>query len=154
MNHGLLAAVGLGAATGLRSMTGLALASRELTDRPAGDVDALRQWLADDTVANVLSGLAIGELVADKLPGLPDRVDPAPLTARGVIGAAVGAVAAGEEHWAAGAVLGATAAVASAWLGWAVRKEAHWATGLPDAVLAVFEDAVAIAAARGSTRMI
>ena len=154
MSHRLLAAAGLGAATGLRSMSGLALASRELADRPAGDADALREWLADDTVSYVLTGLAIGELVADKLPEVPDRIDPAPLVARGVIGAAVGAVAGGEDYWAAGAVIGAAAAVASAWVGWAVRKEAGWATGLPDAVLAFFEDAAALATARTSARLL
>ena len=154
MSQSLLAAAGLGAATGLRSMTGLALASRELTDRGAGKADGLRQWLADDTVSTVLTGLAIAELVADKLPEIPDRVDPVPIAARGVIGAAVGAVAAGEDYWAAGAAIGAVAAVASAWVGWAVRKEAGWATGLPDAVLAVLEDAAAISTARGAARLL
>ena len=152
MSHRLLAAAGLGAATGLRSMTGLALASRELAGRPAGHADALRDWLADDTVSYVLTGLAIGEIVADKLPELPDRVDPAPLAARGIIGAAIGALAGGEEHWVAGAVLGAVASVASAWVGWAVRKEAGWATGLPDPLIAVIEDAIAVTTARGAAR--
>ena len=154
MTDRLLAAAGLGAATGLRSMTGLALASRELTGRSAGDADALREWLADDTVSYVLTGLAIAELVADKLPEVPDRVDPAPLAARGVVGAVVGAMAGGEDYWAAGAAIGAAAAVASAWLGWAVRKEAGWATGLPDPVLAVLEDVAAVSTARGSARLL
>ena len=148
--HRLMAAAGLGAATGLRSMTGLAMASHELVDRHAGDADALRSWLADDTVSYVLAGLAIAEIVADKLPEVPDRIDPAPIAARGVIGAAVGAIAGGEDYWVAGAAIGAVAAVASAWLGWAVRKEAGWATGLPDPVLAVVEDAIAIGTAKSA----
>lgn len=152
MNHRLLAAAGLGAATGLRSMTGLALASRELARRPAGEADALREWLADDTVSYVLAGLALAELVADKLPDVPDRVDPAPLAARGVIGATVGALAGGEDHWVVGAAVGAAAAVASAWVGWAVRREAGWATGLPDAGLALVEDAVSVVTARSAGR--
>ncbi|MDX1673683.1 MAG: DUF4126 family protein [Longimicrobiales bacterium] len=154
MSHRLLAAAGLGAVTGLRSMSGLALASRELAERPSGDIDAFRRWLADDTVSTVLTGLAIAELAADKLPEVPDRVDPAPLVARGVLGAAVGAIAAGEERWAAGAAIGATTAVLSAWVGWAVRKEAGWATGLPDPILAVMEDAIAIATGRGSAELL
>lgn len=150
MSHRLLAAAGLGAATGLRSFTGLAAVSRELAERPAGDADALRAWLASDIVSYVLSGLAITELVGDKLPEVPARVEAAPLAARGVIGAAVGAVAGGERHWLAGAAVGAVAAVASAWLGWAVRKEAGWATGLPDPVLGALEDAVAVGTAKGA----
>lgn len=152
MQHGLLAAAGLGAVTGLRSMTGLAVASWELADRPAGDADRFRRWLADDLVSYVLATLAIGELVADKLPGVPDRVDPAPLVGRGLIGALVGAVAGGEDHPVAGAVIGATAAVTAAWVGWAVRKEAGWATGLPDALIAVLEDTVALVGGRGAAR--
>ncbi len=150
MSHRYLAAAGLGAATGLRSFTGLAMASRELAGRTAGDADALRAWLAGDTVSYVLSGLAIAELVGDKLPEVPNRIEPAPLAARGVIGAAVGAVAGGEDHWLAGAAIGAVAAVASAWLGWAVRKEAGWATGFPDPVLGAIEDAIAVGTAKGS----
>lgn len=153
MSYDLLAAAGLGAATGLRSTTGLAMASLELADR--GRVgDRLRGWLADDTVSYVLTGLAIGEIVADKLPGIPDRVDPAPLAARGVLGAAVGALAGGEDRWVAGAAIGATAAVTSAWIGWSVRKEAGWATGLPDGILGVLEDALAVAIGRGGARQL
>lgn len=152
MTHRYWAAAGLGAATGLRSFMGLAMASRELVDRPAGDMDALRRRLAGDTASYALSALAIGELVADKMPNVPNRVDTLPLAGRGVIGAAVGAMAAGEDRWLAGAVIGAVAAVTSAWIGWAVRKEAGWATGLPDPVLAVVEDAVAFGTARGAAR--
>lgn len=152
MSQRLLAAAGLGAVTGMRSMTGLAMAAHELSDRPAGEIDGLRRWLASDPVAIALSALAIGELVADKMPEIPDRIDPGPLAGRGVMGALVGAIAGGEEYWIAGAVVGAVAAVTAAWVGWSVRKEAGWATGLPDPVIAVAEDAVAIAGAREAAR--
>lgn len=151
MSSGLLAAAGLGAATGLRSMTGLAMTSLELADRPA-EGDGLRHWLGDTTVSYALSALAIGELVADKLPEVPDRVEPPALAGRGLIGALVGAVAGGERHRAAGAVLGAAAAVLSASVGYSVRKEAGWATGLPDPILGVLEDTVAVVLARESAR--
>lgn len=152
MSQRLLAAAGLGAVTGLRTMTGLAMASHELSDRPAGEIVGLRRWLASDPVAIALSALAIGELVADKMPELPDRIDLAPLAGRGVMGAFLGAVAGGEDHWIAGALVGAAAAVTAAWVGWSVRKEAGWATGLPDSVVAMAEDAVAIAGAREAAR--
>lgn len=152
MSYRLLAAAGLGAVTGLRSMTGIAMASRELTDRPAGELVGLRRWLARDPVNIALSALAIGELVADKMPDLPDRVDTGPLVGRGVMGALVGAVAGGEDHWMAGALVGAAASMVAAWAGWSVRKEAGWATGLPDPVIAMAEDAVAITAAREAAR--
>lgn len=153
MSYRLLAAAGLGAATGLRTMTGLAVASRELAGEPVGDGDRLRRWLGRDTTSIVLSALAIGELAVDKLPDVPDRVKPAPLAARGVIGALVGAVAGGEDDWIAGALLGGAAALAAAWIGFSVRKEAGWATGLPDPVVALGEDAVAVVGARQAARL-
>lgn len=154
MGHRLLAAAGLGAATGLRCMMGLATASRELAGESAGEADRLRQWLGQDTTSIVLSGLAIGELAVDKLPDLPDRIEPAPLAARGVVGALVGAAAGGEDYWIAGAIVGGAAALAAAWVGFSVRKEAGWATGLPDLVIALVEDAVAVAGAREAARLL
>ncbi len=150
--HRLMAAAGLGAATGLRSMSGLAMASRELAER-TGEADALRQWLGRDTVSIALSALAIGEIAADKLPDIPDRIEPGPMAARGFIGAILGAVAGGDDHWIGGAILGGAAALAAAWIGFSVRKEAGWATGLPDPVIALAEDAVAVAGAREAARL-
>jgi uncharacterized membrane protein len=133
-------------------MTGLAMASRELAERPAGKGDELREWLSRDLVSVTLSALAIGELAVDKLPDVPDRIEPAPMAARGFIGAVLGAVAGGDDHWVAGAILGGAAALASAWVGWSVRKEAGWATGLPDPVIALVEDAIAVTGAREAAR--
>ena len=154
MTNRLLAAAGLGAVTGLRSFTGLAVASHELADRPAGEADGLRRWLADDTVSYVLAGLAIGEIVGDKLGVFPDRVEPAYLPGKALYGAAVGAMAAGRRWWPVGAAIGAAAALGAAWVGFSVRKEAGWATGLPDPIIAVAEDAIAVAGARGAARQL
>jgi uncharacterized membrane protein len=150
MNDRLAAAAGLGAVTGLRSMTALAALSRELSDRRRLPRTATRleAWLAEDTVAIALSGLALGELVADKFPGIPDRVSPGPLFGRALIGALVGAVAAGGEDRALGVVVGGGAAVVAAYVGWLARREAGRASLLPDAVFALAEDAVAVSSAR------
>lgn len=150
MNVSLGTAAGLGAVTGLRSMTGLAAVSRTLSDRRRLPRSATRleEWLAEDTVAIVLSALAIGEIATDKLPGIPDRVAPGPLFGRALIGALVGAVAAGPDDRAAGAAVGAGAAITAAWLGWFLRREAGRATLLPDAAIAIAEDALALSAAR------
>lgn len=153
MNGSLGSAAGLGAVTGLRSFTGAALLSRELSRRPlsrrqrrrAGRVE---RWLAEPAVAKTLGVLAVGELIGDKLPGTPDRVSPGPLAGRGVIGAVLGAVVAGEDRRVEGAVIGAAAAMAAAFTGWWLRREAARATFLPDSAVAVAEDAVAVATAR------
>jgi len=94
----------LGAATGARSATPLAaLASR------GGN-----RWLK--AVATVAAG---GELIADKLPGTPSRVKPAPLAARIVTGAvAAGLDARRRRRGVVGpALVGASAAAAASYAG-------------------------------------
>jgi uncharacterized membrane protein len=141
-------AAGLGFATGMRSMTPIAMLSRELSDRRRlpRHASLLEEWLARDMVAVTLSALALGEIVADKLPGIPARVSPGPLIGRNVLGGVVGALVAGEDDRALGAVVGAAAALVGAYAGWFLRREAVRATMLPDAALAVGEDALAVAA--------
>lgn len=143
-------AAGLGAVTGMRSMMGLAMASRELSDRRRLPRSAgrLEEWLAEDLVAITLSALALGELVVDKVPGVPDRVNPGALLGRGVIGGLVGALAGGPDDRALGAVVGVASALGGSFVAWFVRREVARLTLLPDAALALTEDAVAITAAR------
>lgn len=155
MNDSLLTAAGLGAVTGLRSLQGLAWTSRELAGRRTRRrATRLERWLADDTVATILAGLAVGELVADKLPGVPARITPGPLLARAVIGALVGSVAAGRRDAAVGAAVGAAAAAAGAFTGWFLRTEIRRVTTLPDPAVAVVEDAAAVLGARRFAHLI
>lgn len=149
MKRSLATAAGLGFVSGLRSMQGLAWVSRDLSSRRVPRrAGRLERWLARDDVALLLTAGAVGELAVDKLPGIPDRIAPPPLLGRAAAGGVVGAVAAGRGQEAVGATLGAVAAVAGTFAGWFVRREAGRRTGLPDAVLALVEDAVAIASAR------
>lgn len=149
MRQSLRTAAGLGAVTGLRSMQGLAWTSHELADRRMGrGATELQQWLAADTVSIVLAGLALGELVADKLPVVPARVTPAPLVGRAVMGGVVGAAVGGRDDAWLCAAIGAGAAVLASYAGWLFRSEAARATRLPDPVLAIAEDTVAVLGAR------
>lgn len=149
-------AAGLGLVSGMRSMLPLAMISRELSDRrrlPRG-ASQLEAWLAEDLVAITLTGLALGELAADKLPGVPDRISPAPLFGRAMIGGIVGAIAAGPSDRLPGIAVGAAAAAIGAYLGWFLRREAGRVTMLPDAALALGEDALAIGVAHEMVREI
>lgn len=147
-------AAGLGAVTGMRSLMGLAMVSRELSDRRRLPRHAgrLEEWLAEDLVAVALSGLALGELVVDKVPGVPDRVNPGSLLGRGVVGGLLGAIAAGADDRALGTAVGVAAALGASFAAWFVRREVSRVTLLPDAALALAEDAVAVAAARELAR--
>jgi uncharacterized membrane protein len=116
-------AVLLGLAVGMRSFSGpAALALRE---RP---LSAPRRAVL---VA------AAGELVADKLPSTPSRLEPAGLTGRLLSGAICGRLAAGRS----GAAGGAAAALLSAVAGNRAR------TALPGPRAALAEDCLALALA-------
>jgi uncharacterized membrane protein len=100
-------------------------------------------------VARLLSVLALGELVADKLPGVPNRNAPLPLLGRAVsgalVGATVGAVARGGR--AMNGAIGAIAAVLAAEATYRARRQVGERTGLPNAVLGVLEDVAVLALA-------
>jgi len=108
VNSTLWRIVALGAATGIRSMSGLAALAMT---RPG--------------TARQVSGLALAaEMVADKTSLLGDRVDPLPLAGRAVLGAVVGAVVARRQaphHVIAGMACGAASAVIAAHLAYQVR---------------------------------
>jgi uncharacterized membrane protein len=91
---------------------------------------------------------AIGELAVDKSPVATDRTDPPALAGRIVAGAYTGRAVAGAPGAAAGAVSAALGTFAS----WRARSLVVKATGLPDAVVAVGEDAVALTLAAIATR--
>lgn len=132
----LLRSAALGMAAGARSSLGLSAPA--LTGSAGGVVS---------------SGAALmvgGELVVDKLPATPSRLQPPALALR-VLSGAGGAVAlAHREHaeptWPT--VLGAAGAAAGSWSGVAWRA---WAKEqMPDWQAALIEDAVALALAAGA----
>lgn len=94
-----------------------------------------------------LATLAVaGEFVADKLPFIPSRLKPGPLIGRAVSGASVGSssfrVAGRSGFW--GALVGGFGAVLGSYAGYLARSTAVRRTGLPDPVIAVVEDVVAM----------
>lgn len=95
----------------------------------------------------ILTLLAVGELVNDKLPKTPARTAPPAFIARIVIGALAGAcIAAGGGQGAIlGAVLGAIGAVAGTFGGYKARTGLVKALGTRDIYIALLEDIVAVA---------
>jgi uncharacterized membrane protein len=123
---GLVDSAVIGAACGLRTFSGpAALAVHRGLGGPRGRV--------------AIVAVAVGELVGDKLPMTPARTSPPALAGRIVAGAFCGQRVGG----AAGAGVGAAAAVMSAFAGMRARGEVVRALKLPDPVVAVGEDAVA-----------
>lgn len=126
-------AFGIGAVSGLRSMSGLAA-----TQLRAGGAGAL-----------IVPLLAFGELIADKLPGTPARTIPPALLFRAFTGGfAGGAVAkAADGDRAIGALCGAVGAIAGAYAGLQYRTYLSKTLKLPDFAGALTEDLMAGGAA-------
>jgi uncharacterized membrane protein len=99
----------------------------------------------------VFTLLALVELVLDKLPNTPSRTAPVGLIARIVMGGASGmALAAGagvSVSLLLAALIAAIGAIAGAFTGYQVRHAIVTKAGLPDLVVAITEDVIAIAGA-------
>jgi uncharacterized membrane protein len=96
----------------------------------------------------ILSALAIGELINDKLPKTPSRKTPAPFAARVVMGALCGAALGAPGQTLIGGLLaGAFGGVAGTLGGYEFRSRLVKATGGKDLPVALLEDAIAICAA-------
>jgi uncharacterized membrane protein len=149
----LLTAGLLGVTAGLRSqLPNAALAARGL-EPTRGPLAVLGSGAGRR--ASYLA--AAGEIVADKLPATPSRMDRGPLAGRLVSGA-LAAVAFGSATGVRGArlvppaLVGAAGAYLGSWGGATARKAAAEATGLPDPVVAVGEDLVAVGLAALAVR--
>jgi uncharacterized membrane protein len=95
----------------------------------------------------IFTMLAIIELIADKLPKTPARTAPVGLIARMVLGCASGlalAAGAGRPPLLPG-VIAAIGASAGAFAGYRLRRTLVLGAHIPDFVVAIIEDAIAIA---------
>jgi uncharacterized membrane protein len=104
-------------------------------------------FLASPLVVAILTTAAIAELIVDKLPIARSRLQPPGLIGRMCTGAFVGAVLAGamQQSGRAGVLLGVSGAVLGALIGYWLRTRIVKWTGWPDIVVALMEDATAIA---------
>jgi uncharacterized membrane protein len=144
-------AVAIGIIAGMRSMSAPALVSNHLAHDGSENLpDNPLMILASPKTARVLKILAIGEMVADKLPIVPARVSAGPLVARvisgGVSGAAVCGAAKGRTE--VGALLGGLAAIAGAYGFYHLRRRVGQETAVPDPVLGMAEDAIVVVGGR------
>ena len=151
MNPSLVIALAflIGIVAGLRSLTAPAVVAWA-AHRGWLDVQNTPASFMASTVAVVIfTVLALGEFIADQLPFTPSRLEPPGLIARIVLGALSGAVIAlaGAQSLALGALAGAIGGVAGAFAGYHVRTGLVRALKIPDIIIGLLEDAVAILAA-------
>lgn len=125
----------MGFACGMRSATGPAVLAR-------------RGQMGGTTVSRLLTMAAAGEAVADKTPVVPPRTSGPSVGARVLSGAVCGRVLAGTS----GVVPGALGALAGTFGAYRARAALGMATGVPDPLLGVAEDALALTVAALATR--
>lgn len=148
-----LRAAALGAATGGRSMTPVAVISRAAATGELRVPGSPLAFLARPAVAAVLKVMSAGELLVDKLPFLAPRTIPPFLVWRTALGGVCGAlVALSDERPTVAGVLwassiGAAAAAASSFLLLRIRLAINQ-MGVPDPVVALAEDTLVIAVSR------
>lgn len=135
----------LGVVAGLRSLTPLAAVSWAAR---GGLLHLENTWLAFlgySAVPYILTLLAIGEIINDKLPKTPSRKAPVPFAARIITGALSGAAAGTAGHALTGSLIaGAIGAVAGTLGGYEFRARLVKAIGGKDLPIALFEDALAV----------
>src|SRR5262245_8681319 len=93
--------------------------------------------------------MAAFELIADKMPWIPNRTSPMSLIARVVMGALTGAcVASAGGQWAGiGAAWGVAGSLVGAFAGYQARKRSVAALRVPDIYIAVVEDLICVGGA-------
>ena len=138
----------IGIIAGLRSMTAPAAVSWAAR---LGWLPLENTWLAFLGFAAtpyILSLLAIGELIADKLPKTPSRKSAVPFVGRLTIGALCGAaIGAPNDSLIGGLVAGVLGAVVGTLGGYELRMRLVKAIGGNDLPIALLEDAIAIVGA-------
>ncbi|HSK99672.1 MAG TPA: DUF4126 family protein [Rubrobacteraceae bacterium] len=148
-------ALGLGAITGLRSMSAPAAVSRAAAHGRLGSLEGTPlEALGSARAARLLTVLEIGELIGDKLPITPSRTALPPLLGRAASGALAGAALFASEgrRMALGGALGAAGALASARAGERLRMQISQRLGVPDFVPALVEDGIVLFASSRLTR--
>ena len=149
MNYVFILAVGIGIVAGLRSLTAPAVVAWAAHIGWL-DLHSSRLAFMGSTLAvAIFSVLALGELIADKLPWMSKRTAPAPLLARFLTGGLCGAslCAAAGQSLVVGALNGGIWAGVGAFLGYEIRKRLVSNLHIKDFVVAICEDLVAIALA-------
>jgi len=139
-------AFAIGVIAGLRALTAPMVVSWAARLQWLAVSGTWASFLGSAATPYIFTLLALGELVNDKLPKTPSRKAPPSFAFRIVSGAFSGAaLATGVSHSAAlGAICGGLGAVAGTLGGYEARTRLVKALQVPDLVIALVEDAVAV----------
>jgi uncharacterized membrane protein len=146
VNYVFLFAIGIGIVAGLRSLLPPAVVAWAANLGWLNLHDSPLAFMGSRVAVGIFSVLAIGELVADKLPKTPKRTALAPLLARILLGGLSGAslCAAAGKSLIAGTLLGGAGGIIGAFVGYEIRRRLVNRLLIKDFFVAICEDLVAI----------
>jgi len=142
----LALAFAIGLICGLRSLTGPAVITLAAHWKWIDLHNSALSFLGSTAAVIVAIVAALIEIIVDKLPNTPKRTEALGLIARLLFGGLCGAAicAARDQSMVIGAVLGGAGGLIGAFAGYQARTRLVRALGVPDVVVALIEDAVAI----------
>jgi uncharacterized membrane protein len=137
----------LGVVTGFRTMTPFAVLCWFAYKGNLPVDDTWASWTGHLVTAVIFTVLAVGEVVADKMPWMPNRTAPGPLAARLLMGGLIGAIVATslDGDIAEGIFLGVAGALLGSFGGFLVRRELVERQQFEDWQVAMTEDAITLA---------
>lgn len=142
----------LGILAGMRSMSAPAITSKMLSHHHSKRLErSSLNFMQSAKTANILSVMALGEFVGDKMPSAPDRIALPAIISRSISGAIAGASiykAAGGNLY-AGAILGSVTAVAATFGSFYLRKTMVKHANLIDPIIGSIEDAIVLGTGLG-----
>ncbi|MBV8070021.1 MAG: DUF4126 family protein [Acidobacteriaceae bacterium] len=140
-------AAAMGAVAGLRSMSAPAMVSQVAKAGRIAMGHSELDFLHSPKTAYAMTALAVGEVIADKLPFMPKRTKGPSVLGRAVTGGLSGAAISSSRRrspfW--GAIAGAAGAIGATYAFFYLRCAAKQKLHVPDPVAAVIEDAVVAA---------
>jgi uncharacterized membrane protein len=142
----VIALLGIGFLSGLRSFAPLALVSWMALWGWTPVAGSPFWFVGTEIFAMIISGLATLELIGDKLSKTPARTHVMPLVARLVTGAVAGGAlsfSAGQS-WPSGCALAAFGSLTGTFAGYYARRAAVRSLRIPDFFVALVEDLITI----------
>jgi uncharacterized membrane protein len=136
-------AAGFGIIAGMRSGSAPALLSNHFCKHKNNALRGSKwKWFCSKPASNIFSVMAAGEVLADKMPSIPDRISPPGLAGRAVSGALAGMVLdkATKGRTPVAPLVGAGAAIAAAFASFYGRKALS--RKIADRKIAVVEDLI------------
>jgi uncharacterized membrane protein len=146
VNYLFILAIGIGIVAGLRSLTAPAVVAWAAHLGWLSLSGSSLAFMGSTVVVAIFSLLAIGELIADKMPKTPRRTSLVPLLTRIVTGGLCGGslCASANQSLLIGALLGGTGAVIGAFAGYDIRRRLVSKLNTKDLLIAIPEDLIAI----------